>query len=64
MSIATVAFTLQCGSALADRVLEEVMVTAQKRSYITTGQAQIAGGVIFGTYNRPREWYLALHVRE
>ena len=32
--------------------------------YITTGQAQIAGGVIFGTYNRPREWYLALHVRQ
>ncbi|MDR2214751.1 MAG: TonB-dependent receptor [Nevskiaceae bacterium] len=28
--------------------------------YIITGQAQIAGGVIYGTYNRPREWYMRL----
>jgi iron complex outermembrane receptor protein len=26
--------------------------------YLVTGQAQIAGGVIYGTYNRPDEWYL------
>ena len=26
--------------------------------YLTTGQGQIAGGVTYGTYNRPREWYL------
>ena len=26
--------------------------------YLVTGQAQIAGGVIYGTYNRPAEWYL------
>lgn len=26
--------------------------------YLVTGQAQIAGGVIYGTYNRPREWYV------
>ncbi len=26
--------------------------------YLITGQAQIAGGVIYGTYSRPREWYL------
>ncbi len=32
--------------------------------FLTTGQAQIAGGLIYGTYNRPREWYLMLHVRE
>ena len=25
--------------------------------YLITGQAQIAGGQIYGTYNRPREWY-------
>ncbi|MEG3126158.1 TonB-dependent receptor [Sphingomonas sp. GB1N7] len=24
--------------------------------YLTTGQAQIAGGLIYGTYNRPAEW--------
>jgi iron complex outermembrane recepter protein len=24
--------------------------------YLTTGQGQIAGGVTYGTYNRPREW--------
>jgi iron complex outermembrane receptor protein len=27
------------------------------KRFITTGQPQIAGGVIFGTYNAPREWY-------
>jgi iron complex outermembrane receptor protein len=25
--------------------------------YLVTGQAQIAGGEIYGTYNRPAEWY-------
>jgi len=28
--------------------------------YIGTGQAQIAGGQIYGTYNRPAEWYARL----
>jgi iron complex outermembrane recepter protein len=28
--------------------------------YIVTGQFQGAGGVIFGTYSRPREWYARL----
>lgn len=32
--------------------------------YLTTGQAQIAGGQIFGTYSRPREWYLSLQVKQ
>jgi iron complex outermembrane receptor protein len=31
--------------------------------YITTGQAQVAGGVIYGTYNAPREWYATLSVK-
>jgi iron complex outermembrane receptor protein len=26
--------------------------------YLTTGQGQVAGGVTYGTYSRPREWYL------
>ena len=26
--------------------------------YLTTGQNQVAGGLTYGTYNRPREWYL------
>ena len=26
--------------------------------YLITGQAQIAGGFIYGTYSRPMEWYL------
>lgn len=30
------------------------------RRYITTGQPQVAGGVVFGTYNPPREWYATL----
>jgi iron complex outermembrane receptor protein len=28
--------------------------------YLVTGQFQGAGGVIFGTYSRPREWYARL----
>ncbi|MDB5716893.1 MAG: TonB-dependent receptor, partial [Sphingomonas bacterium] len=28
--------------------------------FFTTGQAQVAGGMIYGTYNRPREWYARL----
>jgi len=28
--------------------------------YLVTGQAQIAGGQIYGTYSRPREWYAKL----
>ncbi len=30
--------------------------------YLTTGQAQIAGGQIYGTYSRPAEWYARLGV--
>jgi len=33
------------------------------RRYVTTGQAQIAGGVIFGTYNPPREYYATLGLK-
>jgi iron complex outermembrane receptor protein len=28
--------------------------------YLTTGQAQYAGGVVYGTYNAPREWFATL----
>jgi iron complex outermembrane receptor protein len=31
--------------------------------YITTGQPQIAGGVIFGTYSPPREYYASLGLK-
>jgi iron complex outermembrane receptor protein len=31
--------------------------------YLVTGQAQIAGGQIYGTWNRPREWYVRLGVK-
>ncbi len=31
--------------------------------YITTGQAQIAGGQIIGTFSRPPEWYATLRTR-
>jgi iron complex outermembrane receptor protein len=33
------------------------------KRFVTTGQPQIAGGVIFGTYNAPREWYATLGVK-
>ena len=31
--------------------------------YIVTGQAQLAGGQIYGTYSRPAEWYVRLGVK-
>lgn len=27
---------------------------------LTTGNENVASGLIFGTYNRPREWYLRI----
>ncbi len=31
--------------------------------YITTGQNQVAGGETYGTYSRPREWYVTARVK-
>jgi iron complex outermembrane receptor protein len=31
--------------------------------YLTTGQSQIAGGVTYGTYSRPAEWYATARVK-
>jgi hypothetical protein len=33
------------------------------KRYITTGQPQFAGGVVYGTYNAPREWYATFGVK-
>jgi len=33
------------------------------KRFITTGQPQIAGGVVFGTYNAPREWYVTFGMK-
>ena len=33
------------------------------KRFITTGQPQIAGGVVFGTYNPPREWYASIGLK-
>jgi iron complex outermembrane receptor protein len=33
------------------------------RRFVTTGQPQVAGGVVYGTYNSPREWYATLGVK-
>lgn len=33
------------------------------KRFITTGQPQIAGGAIYGTYNAPREWYATVGVK-
>lgn len=30
--------------------------------YLTVGQNQVAGGVTYGSYNRPREWYVTARV--
>jgi iron complex outermembrane receptor protein len=31
--------------------------------YLTTGQAQLAGGQIYGTYSRPAEWYARVGIK-
>jgi iron complex outermembrane receptor protein len=31
--------------------------------YLNTGQAQLAGGQIYGTYNPPRQWFASIRVR-
>ncbi|MEY4889033.1 MAG: hypothetical protein RIQ75_163 [Pseudomonadota bacterium] len=36
------------------------MTNITDERYLVTGQAQIAGGQFYGTYSRPREWYLKL----
>ena len=33
------------------------------KRFLTTGQAQLAGGQVYGNYNRPREWYLTLRTK-
>ena len=33
------------------------------RRFITTGQPQVAGGTVYGSYNAPREWYATLGVK-
>jgi iron complex outermembrane receptor protein len=33
------------------------------RRFITTGQVNDAAGVIYGTYNAPREWYVTVGVK-
>ncbi len=33
------------------------------KRYVTTGQPQVAGGVVFGTYNAPREWYATIGLK-
>ena len=38
------------------------MTNITNERYLVTGQAQIAGGQFYGTYSRPREWYLKLGV--
>jgi iron complex outermembrane recepter protein len=34
-----------------------------KDRYLTTGQAQLAGGQVYGSYSRPREWYAKLGLK-
>jgi iron complex outermembrane recepter protein len=38
------------------------MTNITDERYLVTGQAQIAGGLFYGTYSRPREWYAKLGV--
>ncbi len=36
------------------------MTNITDERYLVTGQAQIAGGQFYGTFSRPREWYVKL----
>lgn len=53
--------TYRSGDDKWDIVLGGTNLTDER--FLTTGQAQIAGGQIYGTYNRPVEWYLTFRVR-
>jgi iron complex outermembrane recepter protein len=33
------------------------------KRYLTTGQPQYAGGVVYGTYNAPRQWYATIALK-
>lgn len=48
-------------SRLWDVTVGGTNITSQR--YLITGQAQIAGGEIYGTYNRPAEWYARLGIK-
>jgi iron complex outermembrane receptor protein len=50
--------TLKPKDANWDLTLGMTNITDER--YIVNGQAQIAGGMIYGTYSRPREWYAKL----
>jgi iron complex outermembrane receptor protein len=50
-------------SAKGNVVLTVGATNLSDARYITTGQPQIAGGVIFGTYSPPREYYASLGLR-
>jgi iron complex outermembrane recepter protein len=39
------------------------MTNITDERYLVTGQAQIAGGLFYGTYSRPREWYAKLGLK-
>jgi iron complex outermembrane recepter protein len=39
------------------------MTNITDERYLTNGQAQIAGGMLYGTYSRPREWYARLGLK-
>jgi iron complex outermembrane receptor protein len=39
------------------------MTNITDNRYLTNGQAQIAGGMLYGTFSRPREWYVKLGLK-
>jgi iron complex outermembrane recepter protein len=56
------AVTYKAGSSKWDLTLGGTNLTDDR--YLTTGQQQGAGGQIYGSYNRPREWYLTLKMSQ
>ena len=47
-------------SADGKRTLTIGATNLTDQRYLTTGQAQYAGGVVYGSYNPPREWFATL----
>jgi iron complex outermembrane recepter protein len=55
--------SIALSSADSKRTLTIGGTNLSDQRYLTTGQPQYAGGVVYGTYNAPREWYATLEYK-
>ncbi|MFL6603652.1 MAG: TonB-dependent receptor [Steroidobacteraceae bacterium] len=55
--------SLGLGSPSGQYTLQIGGTNLTDKRYLTTGQPQLAGGALYGTYNAPREWYATLSAK-